>query len=160
YFSAISAAIDIGIVIYNTWWFNTSAPCPSLTAALVRRLAEAEQVIAVKWSVPPQQDYDTMREFAGLVNVIDNDNQPLRCHKNGGRGYINNTMCACPAHDLALWDLMEARRYDEAQVLWDRVNAPLSTFSDKAAQRSGGYRVNKGLMAMIGRPMGAPRPPT
>ena len=156
YFSDISAAIDIGIVVYNTWWFVV----PSVTVATMRRLADAEHVVAIKWFTPPDQNYDDMREFADFVNVIDNSDQPIRCHRNGGRGYINNTMNVYPAHDLALWELLESRRYDEAQALWDRVNQPLATFIKEAAQRSGGYRVNKGMMALMGQPMGAPRPPT
>jgi 4-hydroxy-tetrahydrodipicolinate synthase len=101
-----------------------------------------------------------MRRFAAQVNVIDNSNQAVRCHQNGGRGYINNTMNAYPPHDLALWELLEARRYDEAQTMWDRVNKPLAAFIEEAAGRSGGYRVNKGMMAIMGHPMGVPRPPT
>jgi dihydrodipicolinate synthase/N-acetylneuraminate lyase len=69
-------------------------------------------------------------------------------------------MNAYPAHDLALWELLEARRYEEAQDMWDRVNEPLSAFIEGAARRSGGYRVNKGMMAIMGHPMGVPRPPT
>ncbi len=156
YFTDISDAIDIGIVLYNTYWFGV----PSITAESVHRLAGAEHLVAIKWSAPPDGDYDDMRLFADQVNVIDNANQAVRCHENGGRGYINNTMNAYPAHDLALWELLEARRYDEAQALWDRVNAPLAAFIEKAGTRSGGYRVNKAMMAIMGLPMGVPRPPT
>jgi len=156
FFSDISAAIDIGIVIYNTWWFGA----PSITVESMRQLADAEHVIGVKWDVPPDCDYDDMRQFTDLVNVIDNSNQIVRCHKNGGRGYINSTMHAYPAHDLAIWDLLEAQRYDEAQAMIDRVNKPLREFMDRVGQRSGGYRVAKGMMAIMGRPVGAPRPPT
>jgi 4-hydroxy-tetrahydrodipicolinate synthase len=156
YFIDISDAIDIGIVLYNTWWFGV----PSITAESVQRLSSAEHLVAIKWTAPPDGAYDDMRRFAAQVNVIDNANQPIRCHQNGGRGYINNTMNAHPPHDLVLWDLIEARRYDEAQSLWDRVNAPLAAFIEKAGSHSGGYRVNKGMMAIMGRPMGVPRPPT
>jgi len=69
-------------------------------------------------------------------------------------------MHAYPAHDLAIWDLLEAQRYDEAQAMIDRVNKPLREFMDRVGQRSGGYRVAKGMMAIMGRPVGAPRPPT
>jgi 4-hydroxy-tetrahydrodipicolinate synthase len=156
YFTDISDTIEIGIVLYNTWWYGA----PSLTAASVRRLADAEHVVAIKWQTPPEQDYDDMRAFADLVNVIDNSNQPVRCHKNGGRGYINNTMHAYPPHDLAMWELLEARRYDEAQALWARVNLPLRELMAKVAQRSGGYQVTKAMMAIMGLPVGDPRPPT
>jgi 4-hydroxy-tetrahydrodipicolinate synthase len=157
YFTDISDAIDVGIVIYNTWWFGA----PSISADSVRRLADAEHVVAVKWDVPPDGDYDEMHQFAAQVNVIDNSNQPVRCHQNGGRGYITNTMTAYPAHDLALWELVEARRYDEVQATWDRVNGPLARFIAQVSQHSGGdSRVAKGLVAIMGHPMGAPRPPS
>ena len=157
YFTDISDAIEIGIVIYNTWWYAA----PSISATSVRRLADAEHVVAVKWDVPPDGDYDEMRQFAAQVNVIDNSNQPLRCYRNGGRGYITNTMPAHPAHDLALWDRLETGGYDEFQAIWDRVNMPLARFMAQAAQRSGGDpRVPKGMMAIMGHPMGPPRPPT
>jgi 4-hydroxy-tetrahydrodipicolinate synthase len=158
YFSDISDAVEIGVMIYNTWWFAA----PSITAETVRRLADAERIVAVKWSVPPSggPDYDDMRHFADQVNVIDNSLQWVRCHKNGGRGYINSTSHVYPPHELRTWELLEAGRYDEVQAQYDEVEAPLRVFMAKAAKRSGGYRVQKGLMAVIGKPVGPPRPPT
>ncbi|MSP13660.1 MAG: dihydrodipicolinate synthase family protein [Chloroflexi bacterium] len=156
FFTDISDAIDIGIMIYNTWWFGV----PSLTAETMARLADAEHVVALKWAVPPEVDYDDMRQFSQTFNVIDNSNQPVRCHKNGGRGYISAVIAAYPQHDLKIWELLEAHRYEEVQVLYDRVVNPMRDFMGKAAQKSGGYRVLKGLMGVMGRPVGAPRPPT
>jgi 4-hydroxy-tetrahydrodipicolinate synthase len=156
FYADISAAIDIGIVIYNTWWFGA----PSIAAESVLRLADAEQVTAVKWAVPPECDYDDMRQFADLVNVIDNSNQVVRCHKNGGRGYINHTMQANPVFDLAIWDYLEAGRYEEAQAIIDRVHAPIRELIEKVGRRSGGYQVAKAMMAITGHPEGDPRPPS
>jgi 4-hydroxy-tetrahydrodipicolinate synthase len=158
FFTDISDAVDIGIMIYNTWWFSA----PSLNAETVLRLVNAERVVAIKWSVPPgdEHDYDAMRRFADHFNVIDNSLQWVRCHRNGGRGYINGTIEVYPPHELRTWELLEARRYDEAQAMYDRVERPLRAFMAKAAQRSGGYRVYKGMMALMGHPMGPPRPPT
>src|SRR5205085_9451371 len=42
--------------------------------------------MAVKWSTPTDADYDDMRKFSGIFNVIDNSNNPVGCHRNGGRG--------------------------------------------------------------------------
>lgn len=158
YFTDISNAIEIGIMIYNTWWFGA----PSLTVETMRRLRDAEHVVAVKWAVPAEGEvgYDDMREFAADFNVIDNANQPVRCHRNGGRGYIDSTTPVHPAYPLGVWDLLEAKRYDEAQAEFDRVHQPLAAFSAKSAAKSGGYRVPKGLMAVVEQPVGPPRPPT
>ena len=158
YFSDISAAIDIGVLVYNTWWYGA----PSLATETVLRLASAEQIVGIKWSVPPGAgyDYDDMRQFSDTFNVIDNSNQPVRCHRNGGRGYINTSIPAFPPHELKTWELLEAHRYDEAQSMIDQVEAPLRVFMAKAARKSGGYRVGKGMMALVGHPLGSPRPPT
>jgi len=156
FFTDISDAIDIGIMIYNTWWFGV----PSLTAGTMRRLADAEHVVAVKWAVPPDVDYDQMREFSADFNVIDNSGQPVRCHRNGGSGYIEPTAAVYPAHALRVWDLCKADKYDEATALFDSVNTPQRTFMAKSERKSGGYRVLKGQMEVMGWKVGPPRPPT
>jgi dihydrodipicolinate synthase/N-acetylneuraminate lyase len=124
------------------------------------RLVDAEHVAAIKWSVPAGEDYDQMRQIAHVFNVIDNSNQPVRCHKNGGRGYISSLIAAHPPHDMEVWQLLEAKRYEEAQAKLDRVNKAIGPVRDKIGARSGGYRFPKGLMAAVGQPVGPPRPPT
>jgi dihydrodipicolinate synthase/N-acetylneuraminate lyase len=156
YFSDISEKIDIGILIYNTWWFGAD----SITAQTMLRLKDAEHVTAVKWAVPAHMDYDDMRQFAHIFNVIDNAGMPVRCHKNGGAGYISSHVAVYPPHDLKIWRLLEARRYDEAQAEWDRVERALAPLNAKSSKRSGGYRFIKGMMAAMGRPVGPTRPPT
>ena len=158
YFTDISDAIDIGIMIYNTFWFGA----PPLTVETMRRLRDAEHVVAVKWSAPADGSvcYDDMRAFAADFNVIDNASQPVRAHRNGARGFIDSTTPVHPAYPLGVWDLLEAGRYDEAQAEFDRVHGPLGEFSARAHAKSGGYRVPKGLMAAVNQPVGPPRPPT
>ncbi|MBC8235241.1 dihydrodipicolinate synthase family protein [bacterium] len=156
YFTDISDAIDIGIMIYNTHWFG----CEYLTAETMLRLVDAEHVVAIKWSVPEGEDYDQMRQFSHIFNVIDNTNQPVRCHKNGGRGYISATIAAYPQHDLEVWQLLQAHHYEEAQAKLDSVRNALTPLMAKSTKRSGGYRFAKGLSAVLGQPVGPPRPPT
>lgn len=157
YYEAVSKAIDIGIMVYNTWWL----PGGKVEVDTLLKMKDFEQVVAVKWSVPEGDDYDDMRKFAHIFNVIDNSSQPVRCHKLGGRGYINLTAEVYPPHDLRIWELLESKRYDEAQALFDKVNTPLREMYAKVYQQSGGQaRVKKGMMALMGRPMGASRPPS
>ncbi len=160
FFTDVSDAIDIGIMIYNTHWFTSDPTAEAMTAETMLRLADAEHVVAIKWAVPNPDDYDSMKEFAQIFNVIDNSGQPVRSHKNGGRGYISNLVAVHPAHDLGIWKLLEAGRYDEAQAEIDRVRGPMAAWMAKTAARSGGYRQLKGLMAAVGHPAGPPRPPT
>lgn len=156
YFADISQAIEIGIVIYNAFWFAGE----SITADTMLRLADAEHVVAVKWDVPQEAEYDDMCRFAHIFHVIDNSLQPARCYRNGGRGYISLTAPIHPPHDLRIWELLEGGRHDEARAMHDRVCEPLRQFCEKSRQRSGGYRVIKGMMEVMGHPVGPPRPPT
>jgi dihydrodipicolinate synthase/N-acetylneuraminate lyase len=124
-------------------------------------MVEIEHIVSIKWSNPDGVPYDEMRTFSAAFNVIDNTSQPVRCHQLGGRGFINLTSEIYPAHDLAVWDLLENGRDDEAQALFDRVNIPLREFYARVTKKSGGQaRVKKGMMGLIGNPMGASRPPS
>ena len=160
HFTAISDAIDIGIMIYNTHWFCSNPVKEYVHADTMLRLKDAEHVVAIKWSVPEGEDYDEMRRFSDIFNVIDNSGQAVRCHKNGGAGYISALICVYPKHDLEVFQLLEKKRYDEAQAKIDRVNDVLGPWRAKTTAVSGGYRQGKALMAALGRPMGPPRPPT
>ena len=73
-----------------------------------------------------------MCKFAHMFNVIDNSGQAVRCHKNGGAGYISSLVAAYPAHDLLVWKLLEAKRYEEAQAELDRVKAALQPAQAKS----------------------------
>ena len=157
YFEAISDAIDIGIMVYNTYWL----PGGNILPETFLRMKDFEHLVAIKWSVPEGQDYDAMRDLAPIFNVIDNHELPVRCHKLGGRGYINLTADVYPPHDLQLWDLLESRRYEEAQALFEKVTPPLRALYNKFHQRSGGEaRLKKGMMALIGWHVGSSRPPS
>lgn len=162
YFSDISAAIDIGILVYNTWWFaDGSFGDRSMAPATVRRLAETtEHVVGIKWSTPPEAHYDDMRRFSDVMSVIDNSGDIVRCLKNGGVGYISDTAVARPQVDFEFWELIGAKRWTEAQAILDRFHNPLGEFVGRTKHRSGGYRVGKAMLELLGQPVGRPRPPT
>lgn len=150
YFSTIADAIDIGITIYNTHWFG----CESVTSETMLRLQVAEHVAAIKWSVPQGQDYDDMRQFTHIFNVIDNSNQPVRCRKNGGQGYISNTVAAHPALDLQVWKLLESHLYDEVQHILDTVDCVMKPWTTSITKKSRNIRPVKGIMAAMGKSSG------
>jgi 4-hydroxy-tetrahydrodipicolinate synthase len=157
YFGELSDAIDIGIMVYHTHWMSGGR----IEVDTIMKMADIEQVAAIKWSAPDGVDYSEMSKFSSIFSVIDNGAGPAICHKLGGRGYINLTAEAYPAHDLKVWDLLEAGQYDEAQALHDSVNEPLRVLDEKFAGRSGGQaRLKKGIMALMGQSVGASRPPS
>ena len=67
---------------------------------------------------------------------------------------------AQPAVELELWDHLAAGRWTEAQALMDRIHLPAWEFLARTKARSGGYRVAKGMLKLLGLPVGDPRPPT
>ena len=157
YFEEVSAAIEIGIMVYHTHWLAGGR----IEVDTIMRMADFDQVFSVKWSNPEDVRYDEMARFSSLFNVIDNGGGPIRCHQLGGRGYISLTAESYPPHDLRVWQLMENKQYDEAQELHDSVNGPLRDFYQKISVRSGGQaRLKKGLMALMGQPCGTSRPPS
>lgn len=155
FFSDISDAIDIGIMIYNTHWFGA----PSITAETLLRLSDAEHVFAVKWSTPTPEEYSQMKEFSHIFNVINNGGDPIDCHKMGGRGYITWSATAYPQHDLDLWKSLDECRYEDAQNLLDNVSL-LGKWREKSKKKSGGYRHLKACMTAMGQDVGQPRLPT
>jgi 4-hydroxy-tetrahydrodipicolinate synthase len=157
YFTDLSDAIDIGIMIYNTHWFGA----PSITPETMARLKDAEHVVAVKWAAPSDEEFDRMTEFASDFNVINNSLNYVRCHQLGGRGNISATAHANSAHDFKIWQLLEDHKYDEAQAYLDEfINTVWNPWTDASSKKSGGYRLLKAFMYAIGKPVGQTRLPT
>ena len=60
-----------------------------------------------------------------------------------------------------MWELLEANQYDEAQNLWDTIDAPIQALAQKAGKVSGGQaRFKKMLMNAMGHGVGEQRLPT
>ena len=156
HFTMISDAIDIGIMIYNTFWFG----CAPIEPDTMLKLEDAEHVAAVKWNYPDADGYDKMTEFSHIFNVIDNSGQTVRCHKNGGKGTVSAFAPAYAADELKVWDLAESGKYEEAQELKDKISSTLAAVSAETSKTGGGYRLAKGMMNIVGHPSGPPRLPT
>ena len=157
YYSDISDNIDIGIMVYCTQWM----PGGRVEVDTIVKMKDIPQVASIKWSPPPDAEYDDMGKFSDAFSVIDNGGSPIRCHQLGGRGYINLTAEGYPAHDLKIWELLESKQYDEAKKLLESVDGPLRDFSARVDVRSGGQaRVKKGIAELMGKGAGASRPPS
>lgn len=157
HFTTISEAIDIGIMIYNTFWFGA----PPIETETLLRMKDTEHVVAVKWNANrPGLDYDEMRKFSHVFNVIDNGGGVVRCVKNGGAGMVSATAPAYPPYDLKIWSLVEEKRYDEAEEMQQRIKNAMGDWRARTTARSGGYRQGKAMMAVMGHPVGPPRLPS
>ena len=157
HFGALSDAIDIGIMVYHTHWMRGGA----IDIDTFLKMADFEQVVAIKWSPHQGQVYEDMARLVDRFNIIDNTLSPIRCVRLGGHGFVQTTIAAYPPHDLKVWELIRARQYDEAEELYCRVQKPLREFYNRISARSGGQaRDTKALMALMGRPVGSSRAPS
>jgi dihydrodipicolinate synthase/N-acetylneuraminate lyase len=157
YYRAISDAIDIGVMIYHAHWM----PHARIEIETFKRMADLEHVMAIKWNSPDDVPYESMRELVADFNVFDNSNQPGRCYRNGGQGFLDHLAPAYPQHELEILDLLEKGRFDEGQELWDKVALPTNEFITTVLADSGGAaRLKKATMSIMGHPVGSMRPPS
>lgn len=157
YFYEVANAIDIGIMIYHTKWM----PGGEIETDTFLRMADIDNVVAVKWSGSLAGDYEDMRTFKHVFNVIDNTADPVRCISMGGHGYVQTVMDANPEHEMKVWTLLKAGRYDEAEFLYHSVYDDVRKMYEKVGQRTGGQStVIKALSEIVGHPIGDPRPPS
>ncbi|MBM3934931.1 MAG: dihydrodipicolinate synthase family protein [SAR202 cluster bacterium] len=157
HFEALSNAIDIGILIYC----RAGMPGGDIMPEIFKKMYDFEKVIGIKWGPPAGVPYEAIYELAGHFNIIDNRRQPVLNHKLGGCGFVQNSTDVHPEHSFKVWDLLEAKRYDEAQAEYNAVEKPLWDFYTRIRQTNGGQgRLKKAMMALLGRPMGVSRPPS
>ena len=157
FFTDLSDGVDdVGIMIYNTFWWG----CPGITPETMMRLKDAENIVALKYSAPPDREYEEMKQYSHIFNVINNGGKPVLCHQLGGRGYITSDATAYAPHELKVWELMEAGKYDEAQAEIDRVNGRLGVWRTKVKEESGGYQHLKAYMKVVGQDCGETREPS
>lgn len=171
HYEAISDAIDIGVMIYNTPWMTqtmakryggTHVSRGNIYPDTFVKMADFEHIVAVKWAVPDDVEFEEMTKFAHIFNVIDNNTDAIRCHQLGGRGYINSFIDVYPRHDLGIWELLETKQYEEARERYESTNTPLAAeVGARISAKSGGMtRMRKGMLAIMGHPVGPPRLPT
>jgi dihydrodipicolinate synthase/N-acetylneuraminate lyase len=109
-FRHFSAASQVGlpIMVYNNWW-NTV----NMNTAMVLRLLELPNVVAVKWSAPNTYQYtDGLALFSNRTAVIDNEGMHVWSHMMGAVGCITHIGNFWPAYAVGLWDTLETRQYD------------------------------------------------
>jgi len=156
YFEDLDRALDIGIVIYNTWW-----RARNINSHLLERLAQIPKIIACKWSTLEYPDLKRgYTVLADKINLIDNQGFMLMTHHMGAKGFISGSGDFWPQYDLQVWEHLENGRYREAAEMLARLATPLYDFRIRIAQRTGGEAsVKKAAAELVGRAGGPPREP-
>ena len=157
YFEAVSNNIETGILIYNTHWLTHGAIYPET----FRKMRDFEKVVAIKWSPPSGVKYEEIFDLSDIFNIVDNSNQPIRCHQLGGKGFLSDGIDSYPPFFIGIWEMLNEGLYDKAQIEWDKVMVPFGKFSAKTLAINGGEgKIEKAMSEIMGLPMGPPRPPS
>jgi len=157
FYSDLSDAIEIGVMVYNTPWQRHGA----INADTLHKMADFEHIVAIKWANHDDCQPAEMPALSKKFNMIENGNDRVGFHKAGGDGFLDKSSIAYPPHELKMWELLEANQYDEAQNLWDTIDAPIQALAEKAGKVSGGQaRFKKMLMNAMGHGVGEQRLPT
>lgn len=156
YFEDLDKAIDIAIVIYNTWW-----RARNINSHLLERLAEVPKVLACKWSTLEYPDLKRgYTVLSDKISLIDNQGFMLMTHHLGAKGFISGSGDFWPQYDLQIWEHLENGWYKEAAGMLARLATPLYDFRIRIGQRTGGEAsVKKAAAELVGRAGGPPREP-
>lgn len=160
YIKAVSEAVDIGIVIYNTFWTSTS-----LSLDHAQRMIEFDNIVAIKWSSPHIFDLEFERmimAYHNRLSIIDNQIRYIQSHMMGASAFECHTINYWPQWGLNLLKLMNAKQYPEAQEEINRVVVPFYALwrHIDATHTSGDGYLDKLCMELVGLPSSRCRPPT
>jgi 4-hydroxy-tetrahydrodipicolinate synthase len=152
YFRSIADAVDIPVVIYTNPQFQRS----DLTLEIIARLAEHPRIGYIK---------DASTNTGRLLSIMNRCGDALRVFSAsahipaavmliGGLGWMAGPACIIPRQSVALYDLCQAGRWDEAMALqrrlW-RINEAFARFNLAACIKAG--------LAIQGYDVGDPVPP-
>lgn len=152
YFRSIADAVDIPVVIYTNPQFQRS----DLTLDVIARLAEHPRICYIKDASTNtgrllsimNRCGDSLRVFSASAHI------PAAVMLIGGLGWMAGPACIIPRQSVALYDLCQAGRWDDAmalqRTLW-RINEAFARFNLAACIKAG--------LAIQGYDVGDPVPP-
>lgn len=159
YVEAAAAASDVGLIIYNTFWTGFG-----VTEGTVERLVDIPTVASLKWSTPDgaMMTFESVvSRFSSRFAIIDNQNRYVTSHMLGARAIEIHPANYWPRFGVRLWELLEARRYEEAQADMMRVLLPfMALWGEMEAFTSGDGYLDKLCVELVGLPSSRCRPPT
>ena len=154
---AITDHARTNIVFYATPWtgFHTSLE-------MVARLADTPGVVAIKWYSPDRHVFEkAMRDYSSKIMFIDNSLQYIFSHAMGARGINLHASNYWPQWGQQFWQMLESRKYAEAQQEMTRVVQPYYDLGVEVARFTGGEgHLDKLCLEYVGLEGGRCRPPT
>ncbi len=160
--AAASAAPDIGIIIYNTFWTTTN-----VSFGMVERLAEIPNVVGLKWATPrtdAMEFEDVVSHFSDRFTIIDNNlffaysAMPAL----GARAFEVHNCNFWPEWGVKLISEVRAKNYEEISRMLIKEAMPfykLWVDIERNFTSGDGY-LDKLCMELVGLPSSRCRPPT
>lgn len=115
----VSKRADIGIMAYNTPWAMPK-PGYEFTPSILRRLADLQNVVGVKWSsYDPNNFSRCLYMFSNRFSFINNTGWSFSlAYRLGMRGFIDFYANVAPKLSLKFWELIKQRKFDEYEKLY------------------------------------------
>jgi 4-hydroxy-tetrahydrodipicolinate synthase len=154
HFAALESAVGLPIMLYN----NPGAAGSDLLPETVARLAALDGIEAIKESTGEMQRVGAIQRLCGenIEVLCGCDTLPLEMFQAGVEGWVAAPSNVIAKECVALYRLaVEAQDFEHARALYARMMPLLELF-----ENSGQYvQLNKAGLELLGRPVGAPRPP-
>ena len=150
---------NVGFAAYSHWYSGSKYDVP---VDLMARLVELPNTIAVKWGSPDMGNHlDGLRRFLPLAAVVDNSPLVVLGHILGCRAWISHVPNFLPQHSWRVWELTQARRYEEAQSVFDEFMDPYGEIIGRIGAQTAGEGVFvKPWMEAMGLQAGGSRLPS
>lgn len=121
WYRMLTEAVEIGVMIYDQGWRNLGA---GVTLSMMDRLAELPNLIALKYGNPAHftNMITAFKRHSKRFAFMDNSlgfTAPIS-HMHGAQGYIAGTASIWTEFELHRWDLLEAGKYEEAELFGSR----------------------------------------
>jgi len=129
WYKTIAEEIKIGIMAYDQPWNEYVGGF--ISVPLLGKLAEIENIVAIKYSSTVIKDYITaLSLYSKRFAFIDNSGtyRAIAAHVHGKvAGYITQAGAFWPEFEAKYWSLLEQGKYEEATKWYDKIN-PLWEF--------------------------------
>ena len=148
---------SVGFAVYNNWYTGYDMPL-----GLIEELLELPNSVGVKWASPNIDVFlEGVRRLAPRVAVVNNTFNTVLGHMVGAGAFVSHWPNYYPEFCWRIWDLLEARRYYEAQTEFDRVNRPYQALVARIARETAGEGVFvRPAMSLVGLDGGVSRLPS
>lgn len=156
---AAVADVPVGVIVYNTFWTSTD-----VSAGLVERLCEQENVVGLKWSTRDlghMEFEQVVSRFSKRLKIIDNQMRFVTSHMLGARAIEVHVANYWPQWAVRVCQLLEAGRYPEVQAEMVKVAMPfMCLWQEMETYTSGDGYLDKLCMELVGLGSSRCRPPT